>query len=200
MPATAHRLFLAALLIMGPPAAGAVDPWQQLGAGGAKAGRYWRSIEILRNIHSASKQPKEGILGRLALATALELAAPELCQYDTIDPVKRYLAYEKWYLADELEPEQRTALGLDRWEFQHAPAYVIPLGIAYAFFPNNEGLGRSFSLVYYALSAGLLLAISRRLLGPYWCWLALAGYILYLPLLTLRPGSKLKGSEPRFCC
>ena len=73
-------------------------------AGGAKAGRYGKAMEILSNIHDATDHPVKGVLHRLALASALELAAPELCQYEHIDPVKRYLAYEKWYLAKQLDP------------------------------------------------------------------------------------------------
>lgn len=96
-------------------------------------------------------------------------------------------------LTGDLAPEVREELGLDRWEFQHAPAYVIPLGLGYALMPNNEGVGRAFSLIFYAASAGLLLVISRRLLGPYWCWLALAGYLLYLPLLYFATGIQTEG-------
>lgn len=73
-------------------------------AGGAKGGRYGKAMEIFRDIHDATDHPVKGVLHRLALATALELAAPELCQYEHIDPVKRYLAYEKWYLAKQLDP------------------------------------------------------------------------------------------------
>jgi len=96
-------------------------------------------------------------------------------------------------LSGDLAPEVREELGLDRWEFQHAPAYVIPLGLGYALMPNNEGVGRAFSLLFYAASAGLLLLIARRLLGPFWCWLALAGYILYLPLLYFATGIQTEG-------
>jgi hypothetical protein len=89
---------------------------QMLVAGGAKAGRYGKAMEILGAIRAASTKSRDGILGRLALATALELAAPELCGYTTIDPVARYLSYEKWYLAKELDPlfEDMTT-----WECRH---------------------------------------------------------------------------------
>jgi hypothetical protein len=89
---------------------------QMLIAGGAKAGRYGKAMEILGAIRAASAKSRDGILGRLALATALELAAPELCGYTTIDPVARYLSYEKWYLAKELDPlfENMTT-----WECRH---------------------------------------------------------------------------------
>ena len=89
---------------------------QMLVAGGAKAGRYGNAMEILGAIRAASAKSRDGILGRLALATALELAAPELCGYTMIDPVARYLSYEKWYLAKELDPlfEDMTT-----WECRH---------------------------------------------------------------------------------
>ena len=61
-------------------------------------------IDVDSPTTKASKNLKEGILERLAIATSLELAAPELCGYTMIDPLKRYLAYEKWYLAGELDP------------------------------------------------------------------------------------------------
>jgi hypothetical protein len=89
---------------------------QMLVAGGAKAGRYGNAMEILEAIRVASKQPREGILYRLAIATALELAARELSDYRDIDPVKRYLAYEKWYLAGELDPHLED---MTTWECRH---------------------------------------------------------------------------------
>lgn len=89
---------------------------QMLVAGGAKAGHYGEAMEILEAIRAASKQPREGILDRLAIATAIELAAPELCGYTTIDPVKRYLAYETWYLKGELDPRFKD---MTTWECRH---------------------------------------------------------------------------------
>jgi hypothetical protein len=90
---------------------------QMLVAGGAKAGRYGKAMEILSAIRAASTKSRDGILGRLALATALELAAPELCGYTTIDPVKRYLSYEKWYLSKELDPHFED---MTTWECRHS--------------------------------------------------------------------------------
>ncbi len=72
-------------------------------AGGAKAGRYGESMRILRAIEAQSPRAKEGVFRRLALATALELAAPELCGYKDIDPLKRYAFFEKSYLDKELD-------------------------------------------------------------------------------------------------
>ncbi len=72
-------------------------------SGGAKAGRYGKAMELYRAIQASSDRSKSGHFQRLALATALELAAPELCGYDNIDPVKRYAFYEKSYLDKELD-------------------------------------------------------------------------------------------------
>ncbi len=91
-------------------------------------------------------------------------------------------------LSGRLSQEERDRLGIDHWEFQHAPAYIIPLGIGYALLPNNEGVGRAFSLLFYALSAGVIYLIGRRLLGPLWCWLPVVSYLLYTPLLYYATG------------
>lgn len=90
---------------------------QMLIAGGAMAGQYGQAMEILQAIRKASKQSHEGILQRLALGTALELAAHKSFR-DTsrIDPLKRYLAYEKWFLAGELDPHFKD---MTAWEFRH---------------------------------------------------------------------------------
>lgn len=73
-------------------------------AGGAKAGRYGRSMQIYQEIQSKHPRAKEGLFNRLALAVSLEFAAPELCGYSTIDPIKRYAFYEKAYFGKELSP------------------------------------------------------------------------------------------------
>jgi hypothetical protein len=78
---------------------------QMLIAGGAKGGQYGRAIQIYTEIQKASPQAGSGILQRLALGTALEQAGPgENNQRFNLDPVKRYLHYEKAYLAGELDP------------------------------------------------------------------------------------------------
>ncbi len=89
---------------------------QMLVAGGPAMGHYGQAMEILQSIRAASKQPQEGILERLALATALELAARETSDYRRIDPLKRYLAYEKWYLAGELDPHFKD---MTTWECRY---------------------------------------------------------------------------------
>jgi len=73
-------------------------------AGGAKAGRYGKSLQLYNEIVSKHPRAKEGLFNRLAWAVALEFAAPELCGYGTVDPVKRYAFYEKSYLEKELLP------------------------------------------------------------------------------------------------
>jgi hypothetical protein len=73
-------------------------------AGGAKAGRYGKSMQIYNEISSKHPRAKEGQFNRLALAVSLEFAAPELCSYSEIDPIKRYAFYEKSYLEKELSP------------------------------------------------------------------------------------------------
>lgn len=76
------------------------------------AGNYGRSMEIYDAIRKASPKAKDGIHQRLALAVSLELSEPvrepeEDAPADApeaIDPVKRYLHFEKAYEAGELDP------------------------------------------------------------------------------------------------
>ncbi len=74
-------------------------------AGGAKAGRYGKAIQIYTEILEQHPRAKEGQLNRLALAVALEFAAPELCGYSEIDPIARYAFFEKSYIEKELLPQ-----------------------------------------------------------------------------------------------
>lgn len=96
---------------------------QMLVADGAKAPRagrngygpaqYGRAMQIYSDIRRAStKAAADGILQRLALAVSLEHAVPveqsnPAAQSDaprTVDPVNRYLHFEKAYLGGELDP------------------------------------------------------------------------------------------------
>ncbi len=85
---------------------------QMVVAGGPSGGRYDRAIQIYADIQQAGTHAREGILQRFALGTSLEHAVPmgqrnPLDQPNaptTVDPVKRYLAYEKAFLAGELDP------------------------------------------------------------------------------------------------
>jgi hypothetical protein len=85
---------------------------RMLSTGGASAGRYGQAMQIYTDIQKASPRAKDGILQRFALGTSLEQAVP-VAQRNaadvtngpaTVDPVKRYLHYEKAFLAGELDP------------------------------------------------------------------------------------------------
>ncbi len=85
---------------------------QMLVADGANGNKYGRVMEIYTAIQKASAKAKDGVLQRLALAVALEHAVPVNQSNPTaftnapatVDPVKRYLAYEKAYLDGDLDP------------------------------------------------------------------------------------------------
>lgn len=99
---------------------------QMLVAGGANHGQYGRAAEILAGIAKASPKAVEGHFQRLALATALEHAKP----IGDIDPVKRYLHYEKAYLDGELDPAFKS---FTAWEYRHvvncdAPDEILQWG------------------------------------------------------------------------
>lgn len=85
---------------------------EMLVAGGAKDGKYGEAMQIYTNIRAASDRSAKGIYHRLAVATGLAHAVP-IAQRNTdaetessqfVDPVKRYLHYEKAHLAGELDP------------------------------------------------------------------------------------------------
>ena len=97
---------------------------QMLEAEGAKDGRYGQAMQIYSDILNASPRAAKGIFQRLALGTSLELAVPmaqggqhtpDVLQsgQKPIDPVKRYLSYEKAYLAGELDPAFKN---MTAWE------------------------------------------------------------------------------------
>ena len=97
---------------------------QMLEAEGAKDGRYGQAMQIYSDILNANPRAAKGIFQRLALGTSLELAVPmaqggqhtpDVLQpgQKTIDPVKRYLSYEKAYLAGELDPAFKN---MTAWE------------------------------------------------------------------------------------
>ncbi len=96
---------------------------EMLIAGGAKYGKYGRAMEIYTAIQKASPKAKTGNLQRLALATSLEHAVP-LVQSNAadqtnaptnVDPIKRYLHYEKAFLDDQLDPAFKN---LSTWEYR----------------------------------------------------------------------------------
>lgn len=86
---------------------------RMLTAGGAKDGKYGESMRIYSDIQKTSKRASEaGVLQNLALGISLELVVPYQQGYGTfmsrgrpaVDPVQRYLHYEKAFLAGELDP------------------------------------------------------------------------------------------------
>jgi hypothetical protein len=95
-----------------------------LEAGGAKEGKYGPAMQIYTAIQKASPRAKEGIFRRLALATSLEHAVPvaqnnpkaETNAPAVVDPVKRYLHFEKACLDGELDPAFKD---LSAWELRN---------------------------------------------------------------------------------
>ncbi|WP_338690168.1 hypothetical protein [Haloferula helveola] len=92
-------------------------------ADGAAGGKYGRAMEIYRDIRKASDKAGEGTLQRLALAVALEHAEP-VAQRNAVDakdapshvdPVERYLHFEKAFLNDELDPAFKD---LTVWDYR----------------------------------------------------------------------------------
>jgi len=85
---------------------------QMVIADGASGGKYGQAMKIYTDVQKASAKAKDGVLQRLALAVSLEHAVPVTqrnpkSQTDapaTVDPVKRYLHYEKAFLDGELDP------------------------------------------------------------------------------------------------
>jgi formylglycine-generating enzyme required for sulfatase activity len=90
---------------------------QMLVADGAKAlkggaAQVGPAVTIYSDIQKASRKARSGVLQRLALAIALEHAVPieqrnrkaETDGPETVDPVNRYLHYEKAYVDGELDP------------------------------------------------------------------------------------------------
>ena len=96
---------------------------QMVVADGAKNGKYGQAMKIYTDIQKASRKARYGVLQRLALAISLEHAVPvgqrnAKSRTDapaTVDPVKRYLHFEKTYLNDELDPGFK---GLSVWDYR----------------------------------------------------------------------------------
>jgi hypothetical protein len=97
---------------------------QMLVADGPTSGKFGEAMKIYMDIQKASPKAKEGLFQRLALAVSLSHSVPIPKQVpsadkeaetsdttdpiakdasDFIDPVQRYLSYEKWYLDGELD-------------------------------------------------------------------------------------------------
>jgi hypothetical protein len=96
---------------------------QMVTADGAQKGNYGRAMEIYEAIRKASPRARKGPLQRLALAIGLEHAVPVSQRNPkaaanapaTVDPVARYLHYEKAFLGSELDPGFR---GLSVWDYR----------------------------------------------------------------------------------
>lgn len=96
---------------------------EMLIAGGARFGMYGQAMQIYAAIQQASPQSGEGVFHRLALATSLEHAVPikqsnaqdQKDAPDIVDPVKRYLHYEKAYRDGELDPAFKN---FSAWEYR----------------------------------------------------------------------------------
>lgn len=96
---------------------------QMLIADGAEGGRYGEAMKIYTDIRKASGKSGEGVLQRLALAVALDHAVPNPqrnpdAQTDGpafVNPVNRYLHFEKAFLAGELDPHFKE---LTTWDFR----------------------------------------------------------------------------------
>ncbi|MFZ9935511.1 MAG: hypothetical protein ACO3JG_00475 [Luteolibacter sp.] len=96
---------------------------QTVAADGAMGGRYGEAMEIYTAILKASDKAREGVLQRLAVATALEHAFPIKQRNpaavtdgpEHVDPVKRYLHFEKAFLDGDLDPAFK---GLSAWDYR----------------------------------------------------------------------------------
>ncbi len=111
---------------------------RMLEAGGAKGGKYGQAMTIYTDIQRASPRAGEGLLARLALGVSLELAVPvkqsnpvaEKNAPAVVDPVKRYLHYEKAYLDGALDPAFKN---MTAWEYRYitrsrAPDRILAWG------------------------------------------------------------------------
>ena len=88
-------------------------------AGCARKDNFGPAMQIYHDIcKHTDKIPKEALLQRFALATALE-HAEKRAEFDTpntfTDPIKRYLCYERAYLNGELDP---AFPNLTTWEYR----------------------------------------------------------------------------------
>ena len=96
---------------------------QMVVADGAKEGRYGQAMKIYTDIQKAGNKAKDGVLQRVALAVSLEHAVPvpqrnPVARTDgpeTVNPVNRYLHYEKAFLGGELDP---GFAGLSVWDYR----------------------------------------------------------------------------------
>jgi hypothetical protein len=104
---------------------------EMLVAGGARFGKYGEAMKIYTDIQKASTKAKSDLFQRLALATCLEHAIP-IAQNNAkaltdapkiVDPVNRYLHYEKAYSDGELDPAFKD---LTTWEYRFVINHDTP--------------------------------------------------------------------------
>ena len=108
---------------------------KRIGRSGYGPARYGEAMKIYTAIRKASSHASGGVFERLALAISLEHAVPmtqtnpkaQANESATIDPIKRYLHYEKAYLAGELDPtfKNRSVWSLRRVVNGDAPDEVL---------------------------------------------------------------------------
>jgi len=100
-------------------------------SGGARFGKYGEAMKVYTDIQKASPKAKSDLFQRLAMATSLEHAIP-VAQSNAkavtngptvVDPVKRYLHYEKAYLDGELDPAFKD---LTTWEYRFVINSDVP--------------------------------------------------------------------------
>lgn len=97
---------------------------QMLVAGGAQGGAYGEAMRIYDAIQKASSKAGSGVLQRLAIGVSVEHAQPveqsnaleDTTAPAVVDPVNRYLHFEKAYEAGELD---ECFKGLSAWEYRN---------------------------------------------------------------------------------
>jgi len=90
---------------------------QILTAGGPRGNRYVKALQIYEDIQSTYPRAKDGVFLKVAIAIALELAAPDFVgDYDLIDPKRRYGFYEESYIDGELIDQFAE---FTVWELRH---------------------------------------------------------------------------------
>jgi hypothetical protein len=110
---------------------------------GAEKGKYGQAMKIYTDIQKASPKAKDGVFQRIAMAVSLahadgivrhdraasadgleaSLADSADANSNFIDPVKRYLSFEKWYEAGEL---QKGFKDLNVWNLRRVVDTAAP--------------------------------------------------------------------------